>query len=147
MGGKPFSDVDPKRRHLMAQIGRENTAPEIAIRRAMHRAGLRFRLHPHNLPGRPDIVLPGRRLAIFVHGCFWHGHDCKAGRVPKTRTEYWKRKFARNAERDADVNAALKEKGWTVVVIWECQVKQPDEVSRLVAEIAAHPIRRRKIRL
>lgn len=143
MGGKPFPDVDPERRRLMRRIGRENTAPEIVVRQAMHQAGLRFRLHPHDLPGSPDIVLPGRRVAVFVHGCFWHGHDCRAGRVPKTRTEYWKAKFARNAERDAQVKSALQADDWTVVVIWECQVKRPDELGRIVAEIAALPVHRR----
>lgn len=143
MGGKPFPEVDADRRRLMARIGRENTAPEIAVRRMMHRMGLRFRLHPRDLPGSPDVVLPGRKVAVFVHGCFWHRHDCRGGRVPKTRADYWEAKFTRNVARDAQAAAALEAAGWTVVVIWECQARQPEALARIIGEIAAVPPRRR----
>ena len=141
MGGRPFPDVEPQRRRLMSRIGRENTKPEILVRQALHRAGIRFRLHRHDLPGSPDVVLPGRRIAVFVHGCFWHRHDCKAGRVPKTRTEYWEAKFTRNVERDAQTKAALEAFGWAVVVVWECQASQASDLTRIVNEIAQRPTR------
>lgn len=139
MGGKPFPQVDPARRALMARIKREDTKPELLVRRALHRAGLRFRLHCHDLPGCPDIVLPARRVAVFVHGCFWHRHMCRAGRVPKTRTDYWEAKFARNVERDAQVRTALEAAGWRVVVVWECEAESPEKLERIVRDIANLP--------
>lgn len=139
MGGKPFPGVDPDRRRLMSGIGRKNTSPEVLVRKAMHRAGLRFRLHRHDLPGTPDIVLPSRKVAVFVHGCFWHRHDCKAGRLPKTRTEYWEAKFVRNVERDRCVQAALERAGWVVLVIWECEAKRGDNIACLIHKITALP--------
>ncbi len=106
----------------------------MAVRRALHRMGYRFRLHRRDLPGRPDLVLPRHRTVIFVHGCFWHGHDaCCGNRTPKSYTDYWLPKLQRNRERDLENKAALKTLGWRVVVIWECETRKPatlDEVLR-----------------
>lgn len=115
----------PERRSFnMSRIGGRDTSPEVTLRSALHRAGLRFRLHVKDLPGRPDIVLPRRRLVIFVHGCFWHRHPgCRFTTTPATNTEFWKTKFARNVERDADNIAAVRAAGWAVFVAWECEIK------------------------
>lgn len=90
----------------------------------LHASGYRYRLHRNDLPGKPDIVFPSRKKAIFVHGCFWHGHSCKRGaRVPKTNQEYWVRKISRNVERDKAHLARLTELGWAVLIVWECEIK------------------------
>lgn len=108
----------------MRRVKGKNTTPELIVRRALHRLGARFRLHRRDLPGQPDIVLPGRRLAIFVHGCFWHGHDCPRGaRVPKQNRDYWLGKVGRNRERDTVNRAALEAADWRVETIWECELK------------------------
>jgi DNA mismatch endonuclease (patch repair protein) len=108
----------------MRRVKGKDTSPELKVRKALTRLGARYRLHRKDLPGSPDVVLPGRKLAIFVHGCFWHGHDCTRGaRVPKTNREYWTAKVARNLARDARAQQALAEAGWRVEVIWECELK------------------------
>lgn len=110
----------------MALIKAKDTKPEMVVRRALHAAGLRFRLQARDLPGRPDIVFRSRRVAIFVHGCFWHRHSdpsCKLTRTPKSRLEFWGPKFSANVARDERDQAALRELGWTVLVLWECQLK------------------------
>lgn len=108
----------------MAAIRKRDTAPEIAVRRALHRLGFRFRLHRADLPGTPDVVLVAQRIAIFVHGCFWHQHGCRlCSRRPKSRLDYWLPKLRRNAVRDRDAQAELKHQGWRVVIVWECQTK------------------------
>src|SRR5215218_5303552 len=108
----------------MQRVKGKDTSPELKVRRLLHRLGARFRLHRKDLPGAPDIVLPGRRLAIFVHGCFWHGHDCASGaRVPKQNRDYWLGKVGRNRERDVANRAALEARGWRVETIWECELK------------------------
>lgn len=113
-----------QRSRVMARVKGKNTTPELTVRRALHALGARFRLHRKDLPGAPDIVLPGRRLAIFVHGCFWHGHDCARGsRVPKANRDYWVAKVARNRARDATSTVALEADGWRVETIWECEIK------------------------
>ena len=111
------------RSRMMSCIKSKNTRPELLIRKALHRKGFRFRLHPKNAPGRPDIVLPRWRVAILVHGCFWHGHDCHLFRLPSTRRAFWEAKISRNRERDAEVCNALRDAGWRVMVIWECALK------------------------
>ena len=103
------------------------------LRRGLHAAGLRFRLHASTLPGRPDIVLPRYRAALLIHGCFWHGHDCLLFRMPVTRREFWANKIAGNRARDERTTAALKEAGWRVLTIWECSLKGP--VRRPVNEV------------
>jgi DNA mismatch endonuclease (patch repair protein) len=108
----------------MRRVKGKNTSPELKVRRALHRLGARFRLHRKDLPGAPDIVLPGRKLVIFVHGCFWHGHDCARGaRVPQQNRDYWLGKVGRNRQRDIASRAALEAQGWRVETIWECELK------------------------
>lgn len=110
----------------MAGIGGRNTKPEILLRRRLHAAGLRFRLHAAGLPGKPDIVLPSRRIAIFVHGCFWHRHaDCHWCSTPATRPDFWNAKFEGNLIRDEKVQTLLCEAGWRVGIIWECGLRAP----------------------
>ena len=109
---------------MMAGIRGKGTRPELVVRRALHGAGFRFRLHDRRLPGRPDLVLPRYRAVILVHGCFWHGHEgCKYYVVPKTRTDWWLEKIGRNQENDKKAIPALKKAGWKVIVIWECRLK------------------------
>jgi DNA mismatch endonuclease (patch repair protein) len=108
----------------MKAIRRKDTAPEMVVRRLLHTAGYRYRLHVKRLPGSPDIVFPGRRKAIFVHGCFWHGLDCRAGRRPQSRQDYWFPKIARNQERDATAIGALTKLGWESLTIWQCEIVQ-----------------------
>jgi len=112
----------------MASIRSKNTRPELVVRRMLHALGFRFRLHRSDLPGTPDIVFPSKKKVVFVHGCFWHRHSCDWGRkVPPGKPEYWKAKFARNVTRDTrDVRALEAVFGWTVLIIWECEVKNPD---------------------
>jgi DNA mismatch endonuclease (patch repair protein) len=119
--------VDPKTRsRMMAGIGGRDTKPEILLRRRLHAASLRFRLHVARLPGRPDIVLPSHRIAIFVHGCFWHRHaGCHWCSTPATRPDFWKSKFAGNLLRDERVQIALRAAGWRVGIIWECGLRPP----------------------
>lgn len=107
---------------IMSRVSSTNTAPEVAVRRALHRAGYRFRLHRMDLPGTPDIVLPRFRVAVFVHGCFWHGHSCPRFRWPRSNIDYWKRKIERNIERDKRVQEQLRNLGWTPQVIWTCSL-------------------------
>jgi len=116
----------------MRAVKARNTSPEMAVRRVLHAAGYRYRLHRRDLPGKPDIVFPSRRKAIFVHGCFWHGHDCRRGaRAPKTNADYWRAKIARNVERDRVTAAAFDSIGWQRLVIWECEVPAPNLLQRL----------------
>lgn len=113
-----------QRRKIMQAVKGKDTRPEWTVRRLLHRAGYRYRLHDRRLPGRPDLVFPARRKAIFVHGCFWHGHDCPKGRLPKTRLDYWSPKIEANRERDARKGAELEAMGWDVLVIWQCEIKE-----------------------
>jgi DNA mismatch endonuclease (patch repair protein) len=111
-----------QRRRTMAGVHSEDTTPERIVRRLLHGLGLRFRLHRRELPGAPDIVLPGRKTVIFVHGCFWHQHACPRGaRRPATNAGYWRRKLDRNQARDQVVRRRLQRLGWRVLVVWECQ--------------------------
>ena len=103
----------------MSRIKSKNTAPELIVRRGLHARGFRFRVDRRDLPGRPDIVLPRWLAVIQVHGCYWHGHDC-LGRAPQTNTEYWGPKIAKNRERDARNEAALRDAGWRLLIVWEC---------------------------
>jgi len=120
----------------MRRVGSKDTGPELAVRRLLTSLGLRYRLQRKDLPGAPDIVLPGRKLALFVHGCFWHGHDCKRGaRAPNTNADYWRAKIARNVARDAASLSALADLGWRAEVIWECDLKSPDALTARLAEL------------
>ena len=107
----------------MARIGSKNTAPELVVRRLLHAKGYRFRLHRKDLPGTPDIVLPARKKAIFVHGCFWHAHGCRIGLPPKSRPEFWKPKLAKNRLRDEEKRQSLLKQGWSVLTLWQCEIK------------------------
>ena len=122
-----FKDVDPKRSALMARIRSTQTKPELIVRRALHRRGFRFRLHRRDLPGKPDIVLPRHKLAIFVHGCFWHQHsNCKLASKPKSRSDYWGPKLAANVARDERSVRSLEQIGWSVQIVWECETRDAE---------------------
>ena len=112
-----------QRSAIMRAVGRKDTSPELVVRRLLHAAGFRFRLHRRDLPGTPDLVFPGRRKVIFVHGCFWHGHGCAKGRLPKSRPEYWRPKIEANRERDARKEGELRALGWGVETVWQCETK------------------------
>jgi DNA mismatch endonuclease, patch repair protein len=125
---------------VMARVRATNTAPERRVRSLLHRLGYRFRLHAADLPGKPDIILRPRRAAIFVHGCFWHGHDCPRGaRVPKTNAAYWKAKIARNRARDAAAVAALEVAGWRCLTVWECALKDEAVVTAALRGLLDRP--------
>ncbi len=122
-----------QRRYNMSRIKGKNTKPEMVVRRLCHALGYRFRLHRKDLPGRPDLVFPRYEVAIFVHGCFWHSHDCKYGSVqPKTNQKFWKEKRQRTVERDRENIKEIAKLGWKYLVIWECQTK---DVGRLASTI------------
>jgi DNA mismatch endonuclease, patch repair protein len=120
----------------MSAIRSKNTGPELTVRRLVHGLGFRYRLHRRDLPGKPDLVFGPRKKIIFVHGCFWHQHSdtaCLDGRLPKSRTEYWHGKLARNVERDRLNREALESSSWEVMTIWECETSRPDLSDRLRA--------------
>ena len=112
-----------QRRRNMSCIRGKNTQPEMLVRRGVHAAGLRFRLHVRDLPGSPDIVFPRYRAVVLVHGCFWHGHDCPLFKLPATRREFWAEKINANKTRDIRTVEALFEQGWRVLTVWECSLK------------------------
>ena len=117
--------ISPERRSAnMRAIRNSNTKPELAVRRLAHRLGYRFRLHRKELPGKPDIVFPGKNSVIFVHGCFWHMHNCAYVRVPKSNLSYWHAKLLRNRDRDQENVEALRKLGWRVLTIWECETSE-----------------------
>ncbi len=118
-----------QRRRIMQAVKSENTKPELVVRRLLHGMGYRYRLHRKDLPGRPDIALISRRRAIFVHGCFWHGHDCRKGRLPKSRLDYWEPKLERNKKRDEEKVKMLESLGWSVLIVWQCETVDLDAIS------------------
>jgi DNA mismatch endonuclease (patch repair protein) len=129
-----------KRSAVMRRVKGRDTGPEKAVRRLLTALGARYRLHRKDLPGKPDIVMPGRQLAIFVHGCFWHGHDCARGaRVPKANRDYWLGKVARNRARDAASLTALEAAGWRIETVWECDLKDEAALSTRLAAILSSP--------
>ncbi len=116
-----------KRRQIMSNVRNRNTTPEKQVRSCLHKMGYRFRLHRKDLPGTPDIVLPKYRTAVFVHGCFWHGHPgCKRAKRPSTQIEFWNRKLNKNIERDLKARRNLKLLGWKVFIVWECETRNAD---------------------
>lgn len=129
------------RSEVMRRIRGRNTRPELTVRSFLHRAGLRFRLHRPDLPGKPDIVLPSRHACIFVHGCFWHGcQRCVSGRKRvKSNAEYWRQKITRNRHRDRKNAKALRAAGWHVFEIWECQIKHAQSLEVLVSRLRSLP--------
>ncbi len=134
----PSRVMEAEMRHrIMASIRKRDTRPELAVRRAFHAQGLRFRLHRKDLPGTPDLVLPRRRLAVLVHGCFWHQHPgCKLARTPRANTSYWGPKLARNVERDMRAQEDLSRLGWSVLVVWECEAGNKDRLQQIAEHIA-----------
>lgn len=127
----------------MAAIRGRDTTPELLIRNALHSAGLRYRLNVRELPGKPDLVFPRHKAIVFVHGCFWHQHDCHLFRWPATREEFWKHKIGRNVANDEKVTSALVDAGWRVATVWECALRGrskadfPEAMQRLIAWIKA----------
>ena len=123
-----------QRSRIMAAVKSRNTRPEIAVRSLLHRLGFRFRVHRADLPGTPDIVLPRFRAVVFVHGCFWHGHrDCDAATLPASNVAYWSAKVDRNMRRDRCVAGELRARGWSVIVVWECETKATNLLGRRLA--------------
>jgi DNA mismatch endonuclease, patch repair protein len=112
-----------QRSRNMARVRSRDTQPEMRVRKSIHAAGFRYRLHPPSLPGRPDLVLPRYRTAVFVHGCFWHGHDCRRGNPPRSNVAFWGRKLATNRRRDTNAEEALRAEGYHVVIVWECDIE------------------------
>ncbi|WP_025310947.1 very short patch repair endonuclease [Roseicyclus elongatus] len=128
------------RSRVMASVRGRDTKPEMAVRRYLHARGLRFRLHRRDLPGRPDLVFPSRRVAVFVHGCFWHQRPgCRRAKLPRTRADFWRRKLEGNVERDAAALAELEAGGWTALVVWECEVG-PEALEALYERIVGSPM-------
>jgi DNA mismatch endonuclease (patch repair protein) len=124
-----------QRRRCMAAIRGRNTRPELLVRSMVHRMGHRYRLHSRALPGQPDLVFPSKKKIIFVHGCFWHMHRCRYGRVrPRTNTEFWDSKRRANAARDKRNSAALRAAGWRVLVVWECSTRNPETLIKRLAD-------------
>jgi DNA mismatch endonuclease (patch repair protein) len=116
--------LTPEQRRLnMSRIRGKGTKPEMLLRRGLHARGLRYRLHPKDVPGKPDIVLPRYKVVILIHGCFWHGHDCPLFKWPATRAEFWRKKIEGNRERDSNALVELHAAGWRVLVIWECALR------------------------
>jgi DNA mismatch endonuclease (patch repair protein) len=137
------TDVYPpwKRSAVMRRVKGRGTGPELKVRRLIWSLGGRYRLNRRDLPGKPDLVLPGRRLAVLVHGCFWHGHDCARGaRVPKANRDYWTTKIAANGARDKAARSALEAAGWRVEIVWECELKDMAALAERASEwLAATP--------
>ena len=131
--------VDAKTRsRMMSGIKGKNTRPEILVRKALSSQGYRYRLHRKDLPGAPDIAMPGPKIAIFAHGCFWHMHQgCRLAKMPSTRPEFWKAKLGRNAERDSEAVAALSALGWRVLIVWECSTKSLELQAALPGKLRA----------
>lgn len=125
-----------KRSAVMRRVRSRDTTPELKVRRVLREARIGYRLGGCGLPGRPDLVMKGRRIALFVHGCFWHGHDCPRGaRKPKANADYWRAKIERNRARDTRTSSELVDAGWTVLTVWECEMKRPDFAWNLIAEV------------
>lgn len=125
----------------MARVRGKDTGPEMLVRRAFWAGGLRYRLHDKTLVGHPDVVFRSKRIAVFIHGCFWHGHvGCPRHRIPKSRIEWWSAKINRTRERDAEVRLALEAAGWTVIVLWECEAEIPAKVQDIARFIDSAPV-------
>lgn len=142
-----IQDMDTRtpeqRRRIMQSVKTKDTGPEQTVRKALFGAGYRYRIHRKDLPGSPDIVFPSRRKAIFVHGCFWHGHGCAKGRAPKSRTEYWGPKIAANRSRDERNVRDLEALGWQVLAVWQCELADLQTVLDRIVEFvdgAPNPI-------
>ena len=131
-----------KRSSIMARVPAAGTKPERHVRQVAHGLGYRYRLHKANLPGRPDLVFPRHRKVIFVHGCFWHGHEnCRKAKRPESNRPFWNRKLSRNVERDQQDVAALRETGWMVLVVWECETRNRAQLSTKILDFLAKEAR------
>ena len=131
---------EEKRSYIMSRVGSKNTKPELLVRSFLHRLGFRYRIHGAKLPGKPDLVFPKHHAVVFVHGCFWHRHeDCRRAPMPSTRVSFWQRKFDRNVVRDSSNQEDLKNLGWRVIVVWECEIgnleSRDKRLPRLASEI------------
>ena len=132
---KMVDRVSAKRRSaIMARVKTKNTGPELAVRRLLHGFGYRFRLHRSDLPGSPDLAFPGRKKVVFVHGCFWHGHNCRWGRLPKSKLRYWAPKIESNRARDRANASALRRSGWRMSVVWQCELKKLPALKQKLVE-------------
>ncbi len=130
------------RSEVMSRIRSTDTKPEMRVRRLAYALGFRYRLHRKELPGKPDLVFVGRKKVIFVHGCFWHMHaECPAGRIPKSRTEFWGEKLTRNRQRDEENRRALVAAGWQILVLWECQLKDEKQLAAQILRFLETPSR------
>ena len=118
----------------MSRVRGKDTKPEMIVRRLAHALGYRFRLHRRDLPGKPDMVFPARRKIVFVHGCFWHRHDCRKATEPKSNTEFWVKKFDENVARDMKNLSDLAERGWGALVVWQCETERPRELAERLDE-------------
>ncbi|NVN84613.1 MAG: DNA mismatch endonuclease Vsr [Rhodopseudomonas sp.] len=126
-----------KRSSMMAAVRQKHTKPEVTLRSAVHRLGLRFRLHRRDLPGSPDLVFPAALMVVFVHGCFWHRHEgCRKATTPATRAKFWQEKFAKNIARDRTAKVALENAGWKVLVVWECELSSANAAATVARSIA-----------
>lgn len=123
----------------MSSVGSKDTGPEMTVRKMLHRLGYRYWLHKAGLPGSPDIVFSKRKKAIFVHGCFWHGHECKYGKLPKSKKDYWGPKVNANRERDSRNLSQLEESGWQVLIVWQCQLKDIDKARTNITKFLGPP--------
>jgi DNA mismatch endonuclease (patch repair protein) len=119
-----------ERSAIMRRVRSVNTVPELRVRQMVHRLGFRFRLHRQALPGKPDIVLAGRKKVVFVHGCYWHQHSCDGAKRPATNRRYWNRKLDKNVERDKKNVRLLRQQGWRVLTVWECELRKPERLQR-----------------
>lgn len=128
-----------KRSWLMSRVKAKHTKPELVVRRLVFGMGYRYRLHAKHLSGHPDLIFPGRKKAIFVNGCFWHGHvDCRYGQLPKTHVEFWQAKIGRNQVRDKESITSLEAGGWRVLTIWQCELKSIDSLATRLREFIEH---------
>jgi len=136
MSSEEIHKVSEQRSRNMSAIKSKNTKPEIKVRKILHSMGYRFRLHSKDLPGSPDIVLPKYKTVIFVHGCFWHRHEnCKYASTPKTRKEFWNKKFTENKKRDSEIQEKIKILDWRSVVIWECETKNIENLRDKIIDV------------
>ena len=136
MNSEVIHKVSEQRSRNMSAIKSKNTKPEIKVRKVLHSMGYRFRLHSKDLPGSPDIVLPKYKTVIFVHGCFWHRHEnCKYASTPKTRKEFWNKKFTENKKRDSEIQEKIKILDWRSVVIWECETKNIENLRDKIIDV------------
>lgn len=122
----------------MSRVKSRDTQPELLVRRLLHRLGYRFRLHRKDLPGKPDIVLPKYKSVIFVHGCFWHGHNCSRGKRPTSNVEFWNSKLDKNIDRDKKNQESLSQLGWRILTVWECEIRDADTLAIKLANFLTH---------